>query len=669
MAIKKQNQYPLKENEQDFKSKMANLLLLSKDNNGFVLYQDIMEEFQVKKDDDVFQNVILACNTLSIKTFEEEPISMGNELDSNSNEESSDEEKIIPPELEVLIDPMKLYLKEMGSVPLLTRVEEIKLAQKVEEGHQMMMRAVSAFPVTIKKILLLAEDVKNDVLKIEDLVDGFADRGEETSDISSSVIELTTAEKVKTLSNDDEESISSSSDVIEVLSDDDIDTDTDDSILKELGDVGNVVIEEDSKMNALIKHQENLEKIKGSVIQHLEKVDVLFNELTKILKKKGPLSPEFQNKQIEIADLLTEIRFTPKQIDQLCEIFHTVHKKILKHQAKLIDITDRAGMPKARLLQSLPGNETDIHWIEKELSNKNSYNNKLELVAKNIIEIQKEFIEMEEYMYGVKVHQFKTLYRQLSVGENKMRKGKQEMIKGNLRLVVSIAKKYINRGMHLPDLIQEGNIGLMKAVDKFDYRRGYKFSTYATWWIRQAITRCLADQSRVIRLPVHLIEILNKIKKLTNQHLQDFGREPDYVFLSKKLDLPIEKIGNLIRISKEPYSLENHVGDDGETTFADLIEDTHNLTPEDSYALKNLKLVMKEALKTLTPREAKVLQMRFGIELGMDYTLEEIGKQFTVTRERIRQIEAKALEKLRHINRSGKLRTFYHGRIHEDNDK
>lgn len=671
----------LNNQDSEFKSKIANLLLISQDNGGYVLHENILDEFQVKKDDELFHTVTQAVISMNIKVYEEEPLELENIIAPEV--EPEDEEKPAFTDLEVIVDPMKLYLKDMGTVSLLSRSEEINISQKIEQGHQMMMRAISAFPKTIDKILQSTILVRENKMKIEDLVDGFADREMTEEEVEAlreknnkkfQEKELKKNAPVEAEEEEDEFAKNStpadldSADGIEI---EDAEVDQDEAaLLKELGSMEDVDVEEDKKLNALIKNQEDLEKVKDLVLQHLEKVEVLFKEVQVILAKKGSQSADFQKKQVQIADLLTEIRFTPTQTDELCAIFHNVFGDIKSHESKVRHIlVDNCGMPQGRFLQIFAENETNLSWIEEEIDLGEAYSNKLLKHANQVKQHQEKLLEIEEGLFGLKIQQFKTLHRQLSVGENKMRKGKQEMIEGNLRLVISIAKKYLNRGMGLSDLIQEGNIGLMRAVDKFDYRRGYKFSTYATWWIRQAITRCLADQSRVIRLPVHLIEILNKIKKYTNEYLQEYGREPDHVYLAKKIDLPIEKIGSLIRISKEPYSLENHVGDDGETTFSDFIEDTHNLTPEDAMALERLKIAIRESLDTLTDREAKVLRMRFGIDVATDYTLEEIGKQFDVTRERIRQIEAKALEKLKHINRSAKLRTFYEGRINDDNTK
>jgi RNA polymerase primary sigma factor len=685
MSSKKQNILNnININDSEVKSKLTTLLLMAQDNNGFITYEHITDEFQIKTDDDNFQIVLSACQSLSIKVYEDEPIDLikGEGVVEHEPELQVDDAVVpIVEVVELMIDPTKQYLKEMGRSALLSRAEEVKTAKKVEEGLQMMMRAISACPMSIERILSVTEDVKNEKIKIEDLVDGFADVTNDNTEelkieIEAEIVleDKKTKIKIKKTKNDstgdddeDDEDIPQSSNS-EVTFDVDVEMVDDevDPVMLELEKAGNIVIEEDSRINALIKHQENLEKIKGAVIIHLAKVGFHYEELKEILITKGSENEDFQNKQIAIANLLTEIRFTTNQIDGLLKQFESYMKKIKETEKNIREIiVVKCGVPQARFVQTFSGNESNLNWIDDEIKNNYNYSESLTKYRSSILLQQTKLVELENALKGIKIRQFKALHRQLTMGEKKMRNGKETMVKGNLRLVVSIAKKYLNRGMVMLDLIQEGNIGLMRAVDKFDYRRGYKFSTYATWWIRQAITRCLADQSRGIRLPVHLIEILNKINKLSKEYLQANGKEPDVVWLSNKLDLQVDKVAHLIRVSKEPHSLENQISEDGESTFADFLEDTNTLTPEQAMEREQLNNTLQEALETLTPREAKVLRMRFGIGLGTDHTLEEIGNQFDVTRERIRQIEAKALQKLKNSMKTAKLRSFYDGRIQE----
>lgn len=681
MSKKQTAQNNISINDPEVKSKLTTLLLLAQDNNGYILYEHITEEFLIKPDDENnFQTVLSACQSLNIKVYEEEPIDLIKDEVIEQQVNGAEESNVpIPEVVELIIDPTKQYLKEMGRKDLLSRIEEVNIAKRIEEGLQMMMRAISACPMSIEQILLATEKVKNETIKIEDLVDGFADVNEEIpvhEEYKKEDKKLKAKGKKKNSDDeddssdeddeDDEEEDIPASKNSEVIFDADEDAD-EDPVLAALAKAADVVIEEDSRVNALIKHQENLEKIKGQVISHLEKVKNHYEELKFILENQGSESEEFQNKQIEIATLLTEIRFTTNQIDVLLKQFESYMVRVKEIEKVIRNIViDKCGVPQSRFVQTFSGNESNLNWIVEEISQGYPYSENLKKHKDYILMHQSKLVDLEHDLKGIKIRQFRALHRQLTMGERKMRNGKNDMVDGNLRLVVSIAKKYLNRGMQMLDLIQEGNIGLMRAVDKFDYRRGYKFSTYATWWIRQAITRCLADQSRGIRLPVHLIEILNKINKLSKAYLQENGKEPDVVWLSKQLDYPVERISHLIRVAKEPHSLENQISDDGESTFADLLEDTQTLTPEQHMEREQLKSSLQEALETLAPREQKVLKMRFGIGLGTDHTLEEIGNQFDVTRERIRQIEAKALQKLRNSLKTAKLRSFYVGKYSDE---
>ena len=698
MATKKQTNNPvLNVNDVEFKSKLTTLLLLAQDNGGYVTYEEVTEEFQIKPDDENnFPIIIYACQGIGVKVLEEAPMNLIKEyiIEDRPQEES----EVVVEVADLMIDPTKQYLKEMGSIQLLTRQEEIKIAQKIEEGHQMMMRAISACFMSIEAILDMAAKVQREEIKIEDLVDGFADSKEksdaELKEEENRLVQITEerkketekkknkSEKIKVKKKGEEEEVanSDSEDLEDLeskdskdsnssvsLSDDafstiDDEEDEAEPLLAELISA-EVEVEEDSRINDLLKHQENLEKIKGVILDIFDKIKVLYTDLQKLLEKKSCEHPLVQSKIIEIATLLTEIRFTPSKINELCQQFDTKMKLIKKHEEAIFEVCiNKAKMPQSRFHLIFNENNTNLEWMEKETKQPYDFAKNLELYKSEVIGNQMKLLEVEESLRGIKIKQFKVLNKQVSIGERKMNAGKDQMIRGNLRLVISIAKKYIHRGMQLLDLIQEGNIGLMRAVDKFDYRRGYKFSTYATWWIRQAITRCLADQSRTIRLPVHLIEFLNKIKKITNEELQKNGKEPDVTFLAKKLDLPVERVAWLVRVAKEPYSLENQISEDGESTFADFIEDVNTLTPEQSMERDQLKETLEEALQTLTAREAKVLRMRFGLGLGTDHTLEEIGNQFDVTRERIRQIEAKALQKLKSSLTNEKLKAFFDSR-------
>ena len=380
--------------------------------------------------------------------------------------------------------------------------------------------------------------------------------------------------------------------------------------------------------------------------------------MVKVLEKHDTQHKDYKKYQEAILNEMMAFRFSAKQVEALCDSLRNTVEKLRSHERSIMDYcVNKAGMPRQHFIKTFPGNECNLEWLATELNAGKPHSAKLERHRHAIIDQQQQLIDMQSKV-GIPVKDIKEINKQMSTGEARARRAKREMIEANLRLVISIAKKYTNRGLQFLDLIQEGNIGLMKAVDKFEYRRGYKFSTYATWWIRQAITRSIADQARTIRIPVHMIETINKMNRISRQILQETGMEPDPATLADKMEMPEDKIRKILKISKEPISMETPIGDDDDSHLGDFIEDQSTMAPVDAAVYANLREATKEILDSLTPREAKVLRMRFGIEMNTDHTLEEVGKQFDVTRERIRQIEAKALRKLRHPTRSDKLRSF-----------
>lgn len=677
---KKENSFNLKDTE--IQAKLGTLMLLAQDNGGYVTHEEVMDEFQIKDDDDNFHIIVVACQGLGFKVLEDEPSSLMGEYEDSQEQEQEETESGASQVVEVggaIIDKSSMkadstrqYMRDMGKVDLLSRDEETKVAKKIEEGTQMMMRGISACPMSIELILADAIKVKNEEMKIEDLVDGFADSaslGEEIKPKEEKPKAKVKEKKKKKVETDEDDESQIEDEEIEGSGDVPLDASgliEDDDSSDELKSLGIDVeeVEEDSRFNEQIRQQENMDRIKGAVIAQLDKVNSIYEDLKLVVAERGSDNNDFKNKIIEIAGLLTEIRFTPSKIQDFCKIFDKYLAEIHANEAEIKRLcVEKGGMSASRYTQIFVDNETDMTLIEKEIAGGYDFSPTLARYKDHVLLYQKKLQHIERALKGIKIREFKTLSRQVRMGERKMTTGKNQMIESNLRLVISIAKKYFNRGMDLLDLIQEGNIGLMRAVDKFDYRRGYKFSTYATWWIRQAITRCLADQSRTIRLPVHLIEYLNKIKKITSEQLQKNGKEPDVVYLAKQIDMSVERTGWLMKIAREPYSLDASINDENDSTLADIVEDTQSLSPEQTMIKEQLKSTLDDLLSTLTEREAKVLRMRFGIGLGTDHTLEEIGVQFDVTRERIRQIESKALQKLRNNPKAGVLKYFYEGKI------
>jgi RNA polymerase primary sigma factor len=606
------------------KMRLKALIKLGKE-RGYLTYAEINDHLP----DDVvdaesIEAIISTFSEMSIQVFDEAPAAEDLLMSDTAAVAADDEEveaqaeqalSTVDSEFGRTTDPVRMYMREMGTVELLTREGEIEIAKRIEEGLKHMIQAISACPTTITDILDMAAKVESDEMRIDELVDGLIDPNA-TEEVAAA----------PDLPEGDEE---------------DEDEDGED----EEGGAGAA--------------SASLLQLKTDALERFKLIKGIHAKMQKLLPSKGPHDKAYLKLQQQISDELLNIRFTSRSIERLCDSVRGMVEQVRGSERKIQQIcVDRVKMPRPHFIQTFPGKETTLEWVDAEIAAApKTYLAILTRCAPDIKEEQKKLIALQDRI-GIPLKDLKDINKQMSTGEAKARRAKREMTEANLRLVISIAKKYTNRGLQFLDLIQEGNIGLMKAVDKFEYRRGYKFSTYATWWIRQAITRSIADQARTIRIPVHMIETINKMNRISRQILQETGAEPDPATLAKKMDMPEDKIRKIMKISKEPISMETPIGDDDDSHLGDFIEDQLTLAPADAAMYSSLRGVTKEILDTLTTREAKVLRMRFGIEMNTDHTLEEVGKQFDVTRERIRQIEAKALRKLRHPTRSDKLRSF-----------
>ncbi|EMS3041728.1 RNA polymerase sigma factor RpoD [Neisseria gonorrhoeae] len=612
------------------RARLRQLIIMGKE-RGYITYSEINDALPDDMSDaDQIDNIVSMISGLGIQVTEHAPDAEDILLSDNAAvtdddavEEAEAALSSADSEFGRTTDPVRMYMREMGQVDLLTCEDEIIIAKKIENALKNMVQAISACPGSIAEILELIEKICKDEIRVDEVVEAIIDPNEVLlNELGLGHLETTAPEKPSNDNSDENED------------------------------------DEESEEDADEVSAANLAELKQKVIGHFAQIEKDYKKMIGCLEKHHSRHKDYLAYRDAIANKLLEVRFATRQIDSLSSSLRGKVENIRKLEREIRDIClDRVHMERDYFIQNFLPEITNLQWIEEEIAKGRVWSNALDRFRHAILEKQTELADMEKET-RISIEELKEINKNMVSSEKETAAAKQEMIQANLRLVISIAKKYTNRGLQFLDLIQEGNIGLMKAVDKFEYRRGYKFSTYATWWIRQAITRSIADQARTIRIPVHMIETINKMNRISRQHLQETGEEPDSAKLAELMQMPEDKIRKIMKIAKEPISMETPIGDDDDSHLGDFIEDANNVAPADAAMYTSLHEVTKEILESLTPREAKVLRMRFGIDMNTDHTLEEVGRQFDVTRERIRQIEAKALRKLRHPTRSDRLRSF-----------
>jgi RNA polymerase primary sigma factor len=607
-------------NQEQQQSQLKQLIAKGKE-QGFLTYAEVNDHLPDGiVEPEQIEDIIRMINDMGIQVYESAPDIEDTVIsdsavttDEDAAEAAAAALASVDSEFGRTTDPVRMYMREMGTVELLTREGELKIAKRIEEGQNQVLAALSTYPDTVSRVITLFDAVDAEEMRLSDVISGFAE---------PEVTEIPRPQPPAAAKGSN------------------ADGDEDDDEEEEEIDRGPDPEEAKAKAKLLRKH---------------------FKALLNAIAKHGRDDSKTVKVQEKVTEAFMDFRFVPNLFNELVANLRDAIAFIRGQERSIMDLcVTRARMPRKEFITSFPDNETNLDWIEDQIAADKGYSADLEGIKIEVLRAQKKLRELETHSL-LAINEIKEINRKMSIGEAKARRAKKEMVEANLRLVISIAKKYTNRGLQFLDLIQEGNIGLMKAVDKFEYRRGYKFSTYATWWIRQAITRSIADQARTIRIPVHMIETINKLNRISRQMVQEMGREATPEELAARMDMPEDKIRKVLKIAKEPISMETPIGDDEDSHLGDFIEDSGVVSPVDSATGEGLREATQNMLSGLTSREAKVLRMRFGIDMNTDHTLEEVGKQFDVTRERIRQIEAKALRKLRHPSRSERLRSFLDG--------